>query len=55
MKKTEGMLRRSDTTFDNISLVAHVKAAAKTFGEIADELRSFGCINAAFKDGHVTL
>jgi hypothetical protein len=36
-------------------LVAHAKAAAKTFGEIADELRSFGCINAAFKDGHVNL
>ncbi|QVL55043.1 MAG: hypothetical protein KFB95_06925 [Simkaniaceae bacterium] len=36
-------------------LVAHVKSAAKTFGEIADELRLFGSINAAFKDGHVTL
>ena len=36
-------------------LVAHTKAAAKTFGSIADELRSFGCINAKFDQGKVTL
>jgi len=36
-------------------LVAHTKAAAKTFGQIADELRSFGCINAQFDHGKVTL
>ncbi|MAR66784.1 MAG: hypothetical protein CL833_05980 [Crocinitomicaceae bacterium] len=36
-------------------LVAHTKAAAKTLGSIADELRSFGCINAKFDQGKVTL
>jgi hypothetical protein len=35
--------------------VAHTKALSKTFGEIADELRSFGCINAKFDQGKVTL
>ena len=37
------------------SLVATVKVAGQAFGEIADELRSFGCVNAKFDHGKVTL
>ncbi len=37
------------------SLVATAKVAGQAFGEIADELRSFGCVNAKFDQGKVTL
>ena len=37
------------------SLVATAKVAGQAFGEIADELRSFGCVNAKFDHGKVTL
>ena len=37
------------------ALVATTKAAGQAFGEIADELRSFGCVNAKFDQGKVTL
>ena len=37
------------------SLVATAKAVGQAFGEIADELRSFGCVNAKFDQGKVTL
>lgn len=36
-------------------LAAHVKAAAKTFGSVAGELRSFGCLGANLQNGKVTL
>jgi len=36
-------------------LVATTRAAGQAFGEIADELRSFGCVNAKFEQGKVTL
>ena len=37
------------------ALVATAKVAGQALGEIADELRSFGCVNAKFDQGRVTL
>ena len=40
---------------NTIILTTHTKDLAHKIGEVVDELRSFGCTNARFKDGNLTL